>query len=273
MFGAVVGVSRLHLRICPKCDNFAVSRIFKPYAAQGFVNKQINQLPRALRNFSNWKSPVLNKSCWRTYIIGWNQFSKQVVSKSNALKRFESTGTASQNNPLRINTKIKNNVMLYRLEKDIFIRGSLLFGIVAMIGCLFMADSVYMVLCKDLFNPTIPWKTRLYDNIFPVSAVIIGILAGPLILTAVWFITVRTVKYVVLHKGGENVTIVTYHPLFNFKKMTVPLSHVDCKTSRTEAKSYAMIKLKEKKYQFLIDKTGTFVNPELFDCTVGASRA
>jgi len=268
MFGAVIAISRLHVRICPKCDSFTLlSRTFKQYPLQGLVKSNVNQLPQVTRNFSNWKSGVLNKS-WRAYLVGWNQ---QTVAKTNILKRFQSTGVKLCN-PLKINTNVKNNVMLYRFERDVLMRGALLFSVIALVTCLFMADNVYLILCQDLFNNNIPLKERLYDHIFPLAAITIGISAGPLIILGVWILTVRTIKYIVLHKGGQLVTIVTYHPTKKFKKMTVPVAHINCQSGRVDAKSYVMIKIKDMKRQYVIDKTGTFINPELFDVTVGAAR-
>ena len=91
-------------------------------------------------------------------------------------------------------------------------------------------------------------------------------------MITVWYITVRSVKYIILLRGGEKVTIVTYHPFKNEVKMTVPLDHVTCKATRNENKPYVPIKLKDLKHHFIIDKQGQFVNPELFDGTVGVKR-
>ena len=50
---------------------------------------------------------------------------------------------------------------------------------------------------------------------------------GPSIMGIVWYIVKRTVKYVILHKGGEKVTIVTYHPVKQEVKRTLPINTVN----------------------------------------------
>jgi hypothetical protein len=42
----------------------------------------------------------------------------------------------------------------------------------------------------------------------------------------IWYVTTRTVKYLILRKGGENATIVTYHPVKGEKAITVPIKEV-----------------------------------------------
>lgn len=81
-------------------------------------------------------------------------------------------------NPLNINTKVINNVMLYRFEKPWMYKIAAGFAIFALVGCLAMADNVYLILCKDLFNSNIDWGVRLRDHFLPVAAIGIGLVAG-----------------------------------------------------------------------------------------------
>lgn len=81
-------------------------------------------------------------------------------------------------NPLTVNTNVLNNVMLYRYEKPWMYKIASLFAIFALIGCLTMADNVYLTLCKDLFNSNIDLNTRIKNHFLPVSAILIGLLAG-----------------------------------------------------------------------------------------------
>lgn len=52
------------------------------------------------------------------------------------------------------------------------------------------------------------------------------ICSGPAITVAVWYITVRTMKYIILRKGGNLITFVTYHPLKGEVRITVPVEDV-----------------------------------------------
>lgn len=50
--------------------------------------------------------------------------------------------------------------------------------------------------------------------------------SGPIITIVVYYVTVRTMKYVILRKGGKLITFVTYHPLKGEVRLTVPLEDV-----------------------------------------------
>lgn len=119
---------------------------------------------------------------------------------------------------------------------------------------------------------------------------------GPVIAGVIVFVIIRSVKYVILRKGGQDVTLVTYHPYKKEVVNTVPLDkvsrildetlqkveknikcmlkilQVSSLTSRDGLKAYIPIKIKGKKWNYLLDKNGHFVNPDLFDDTVGVKR-
>jgi hypothetical protein len=47
------------------------------------------------------------------------------------------------------------------------------------------------------------------------------------ILTAAWLFTLKSVRYLILRKGGNKVTFVTYTPFGQNRMMTVDLSKVN----------------------------------------------
>ncbi|XP_062867854.1 transmembrane protein 223 [Trichomycterus rosablanca] len=84
----------------------------------------------------------------------------------------------------------------------------------------------------------------------------------------------RSVSRVLLHKGGNTVTVCTQSPLgVNIAwHLTVPLNQVACHSHRQESPSFIPLKVKNHKFYFLLDKEGSLNNPKLFDVTVGAYR-
>uniref|UniRef100_A0A0K2SXI8 Transmembrane protein 223like [Bombyx mori] n=1 Tax=Lepeophtheirus salmonis TaxID=72036 RepID=A0A0K2SXI8_LEPSM len=94
-------------------------------------------------------------------------------------------------------------------------------------------------------------------------------------LTTYWFLrTGRTIRRVVLRKGGKYVTLVTYGLLgIGSKYSTVPITHCSTvkKTFLRDTKIFLNLKDHYLKFQLNIEQ-GFFVNKPLFDRTVGISR-
>lgn len=84
--------------------------------------------------------------------------------------------------------------------------------------------------------------------------------------------TLRSVKYIILRKGGQSVTVVTHAPFGENRLLTLGLENLSCKQMRTEAKAQLPIKIKGHKLHYLLDMRGEFRHPELFDSTCGLSR-
>lgn len=93
------------------------------------------------------------------------------------------------------------------------------------------------------------------------------------ILTVAWMYTLRSVRYLILHKGGNKVSLVTYTPFGTNRIMTVPLENISCKEMRTRATSSLPIKVKGRYLHYLLDMRGEFKNEKLFDHTAGLRRA
>lgn len=91
-------------------------------------------------------------------------------------------------------------------------------------------------------------------------------------LAIIWMVTLRSVRYLVLKKGGKEITLVTYSPFGKNRLMTVPLENVCCKEARTGARVQLPLKVKNKMMHFMLDMRGEFKNGKLFDATAGLSR-
>ncbi|XP_023042027.1 transmembrane protein 223 [Piliocolobus tephrosceles] len=96
---------------------------------------------------------------------------------------------------------------------------------------------------------------------------------GALILGAGLLFSLRSVRSVVLRAGGQQVTLTTHAPFGLWAHFTVPLKQVSCMAHRDEVPAMLPLKVKGRRFYFLLDKAGHFPNTKLFDNTVGAYRS
>lgn len=83
----------------------------------------------------------------------------------------------------------------------------------------------------------------------------------------------RSIKYVVLNKGGKELTFVTYGPFGINQLIRIGLENVSCTSTRQNCPAWMGLKLKGQPWFFLIDMRGDFRNTQLFDATAGLQRA
>lgn len=100
-----------------------------------------------------------------------------------------------------------------------------------------------------------------------------GIPAGTLVLGAGLLFSLRSVRSVMLRAGGKQVTLTTHAPFGLGAHCTVPLNQVSCMAHRGEVPAVLPLKVKGRRFYFLLDKAGHFPNTKLFDSTVGAYRS
>ncbi|XP_004682763.1 PREDICTED: transmembrane protein 223 [Condylura cristata] len=96
---------------------------------------------------------------------------------------------------------------------------------------------------------------------------------GTLVLGAGLLFSLRSVRSVMLLAGGKQVTLTTHAPFGLGAHFTVPLNQVSCMAHRGEVPAMLPLKIKGRRFYFLLDKAGHFPNTKLFDSTVGAYRS
>lgn len=84
--------------------------------------------------------------------------------------------------------------------------------------------------------------------------------------------TLRSVKFLILRKGGQQVTVITHTPFGENRMFTLNLENLDCKQTRSEATSQLPIKIKGHFMHYVLDMRGEFKHPKLFDSTCGLAR-
>ncbi|XP_077311954.1 transmembrane protein 223 [Lithobates pipiens] len=95
---------------------------------------------------------------------------------------------------------------------------------------------------------------------------------GTLIMAAGLLFSRRAVSSVILHAGGEKVTIVTAGVFGISSSFSLPLRHISCMAHRSEVPAMIPLKIKGHPLYYLLDKQGHVSNAKLFDRTVGAYR-
>ncbi|CAB4002530.1 Hypothetical predicted protein [Paramuricea clavata] len=82
----------------------------------------------------------------------------------------------------------------------------------------------------------------------------------------------RSVNQLVLIRNGARIIVRTYTPFGTAKQFSVPLADVSCLGSRLDEKPFFVFKIKNHRFYYMIDKRGQFLQPTLFDTTVGLKR-
>ncbi|XP_053685708.1 transmembrane protein 223 isoform X2 [Sabethes cyaneus] len=115
-------------------------------------------------------------------------------------------------------------------------------------------------------------KINLGENKYRNGIAIMSFVIGYGILFAAWTFTLRSVRFLVLRKGGKNVSVITYTPFGKNRIMDVPLNCVSAQESREAARVTIPIKIKNRSLFYILDKKGEFTNTRLYDYTVGMRR-
>ncbi|KOB77739.1 Uncharacterized protein OBRU01_03614 [Operophtera brumata] len=176
-----------------------------------------------------------------------------------------------------VNTNVLKDVILFKYENPKFYTYMNIFAVVQYMFWTYLGIFAFSSL-KDApvdrskIDESTPWFRKInlgenkYRNTLGILAVVVGSLA------MIWMYTLRSVRFLILNKGGRNVTFVTYTPFGKNRLMTVPVENVCCKESRNIARVQLPLKVKNTMMHFMLDMRGEFKNPILFDCTAGLSR-
>ncbi|XP_060520156.1 transmembrane protein 223 [Cylas formicarius] len=178
---------------------------------------------------------------------------------------------------LNINTKVSRDVILYKYENDKFYKIMNIFGL-----CQFGFWSYLSVFALknmrdapvDESREDLPWwrKINLGENKYRNGLGTIAFVIGWGTLAITWIFTLRSVKYLILRKGGDQLSIVTYTPLGKNRILTLGIDNVSAKETREAAKAVVPIKVRGHAFHYMVDMKGEFKQPELFDSTAGLNR-
>ncbi|XP_062550376.1 transmembrane protein 223-like [Armigeres subalbatus] len=207
-----------------------------------------------------------------------SQFSKvQLKANLNTFGRLK-TANSETTRIYDINTKVVKDVILFKYENPRFYRVLNVFAISQFFFWVYVSHFSYTTL-RDAPVPEdnrdeLPWYKRinLGENKYRNGITILSFFIGYGILFTSWMFTLRSVRFLILRKGGDLVSVVTYTPFGKNRIMEVPLKCISAQESREAARVTIPLKIKNRSFFFVVDKKGEFKNGRLYDYTVGMRR-
>ncbi|XP_034941293.1 transmembrane protein 223 [Chelonus insularis] len=169
-----------------------------------------------------------------------------------------------------VNLNVANNVVLFKHENSRYFRTLSLLALGQFLLFFGVGYSLLPILPGRKNNQ--PLLNYIMNAKLPVAVVVTPMLCGLLGPYLMCTFIGRSIRYIILNKGGEKVTVVTYNVFKKSPQFTVPIDKVSVNKSRTELNKYMSIKFEGKPLYYVIHKEGTFVNPELFDSSIAFKK-
>ncbi|XP_030377058.1 transmembrane protein 223 [Scaptodrosophila lebanonensis] len=177
-----------------------------------------------------------------------------------------------------VSTNVSKDIILFKYENPRFYNILNVFAVCQFVFWSYLSHFAFTTL-KDapvVENPEyeLKWYQRinLGENKYRNGIAVCCFAIGYGILFAAWMFTLRSVRFLILRKGGQDVSFVTYGPFNRNRIMTVPLKCISAQESRELARVQLPIKVKNKTLYYVLDMRGEFRNPQLFDYTAGLKR-
>ncbi|XP_050434911.1 transmembrane protein 223 [Adelges cooleyi] len=177
-----------------------------------------------------------------------------------------------------LNTNVTKDVLLFKSSSDRTYKIISIFAVVQFGFWLTVADSYYALLNKNVNdsneNHTVWWmdKLKTKGKIVTVGIPVGCICMGAILVAICAVYTMKSVKMLVLCKGGENLNITSFGPFNKNIVTTIPLDKISCSVGRNTSNQTIPLKVKGKWFFYTLDKNGTIYNPQLFDITAGLKR-
>ncbi|XP_011691018.1 PREDICTED: transmembrane protein 223 [Wasmannia auropunctata] len=187
--------------------------------------------------------------------------------KSNGL--LKNILVKRQMSQLDVNTNVQNNVILYKFERNAYFRNVQIFAVAQLFGWFLLAYYTYKPSFWDIFYTDIKFKDYLWRDAIWLSTCLFSLIVGPFMFLFIYATCARSIKYIILNKGGKTLSITTYHILKKKSNINVPLGMAKCAANRMDVGAVLPIKIENKSFFYLIDRKGAFVNPKLFDYAMG----
>nr|XP_018910273.1 PREDICTED: transmembrane protein 223 [Bemisia tabaci] len=205
------------------------------------------------------------------------QFCK--VPRTNVSTRTrQSTRSFFESSGADINTNVSRDVVIFEYNNDRLFAIIKVFGISQIFVWGYLANTAYTCL-KDAPVEKPPhrelqwWeKVNLGENWVRNGITTLCVIMGFGLSLLAHALSLRTVKQIILHRGGRDITIHTYSS-FVGNRFRVPLHMVSCSVSRKGSPHHLPLKIKGKWFYFTLDSRGTYPHPTLFEWTAGLKRS
>uniref|UniRef100_G3MNG8 Transmembrane protein 223 n=1 Tax=Amblyomma maculatum TaxID=34609 RepID=G3MNG8_AMBMU len=186
--------------------------------------------------------------------------------------------------PFEVDTNVAKHTEIYRFDNFKMFASVRMFTVAQLFLWSYMARFCYTITDpKEGVPPDLEKSGRvggLLDFLrdrFTTDRCRYGLVAvcttiGTLVVAGSSLFVLRSVRSIVLLKGGQRVLVQTYAPFKDLRGIEVPLENINCLQSRLRKSSYITLKIKGHWLYFMLDQRGLFPYPKLFDNTVGVSR-
>lgn len=171
-----------------------------------------------------------------------------------------------------VDVNVKQNVLLYESLDKSTSRLLIPTGIIQNFCWLTIAYCAYTPAFWKPKPADVSWKEHMKPIMLKLFICLFSLCLGPLISCIVWMLCARSVKYIILNKGGQKVTLVTYNINKKAAKKCLPVAHVKTTISRREMVNYMPLKILGEKFFYIIDRNGRFYHDVLFDNTIGMNK-
>uniref|UniRef100_A0A2S2NCS7 Transmembrane protein n=1 Tax=Schizaphis graminum TaxID=13262 RepID=A0A2S2NCS7_SCHGA len=204
----------------------------------------------------------------------FDRLHKSQLEKLKSLnKRF-----FNEESIFNLNTNVSKDVLLYKSSSDKTYKMISVFSIVQFGFWITVADSYNVLLNKEPDNnenhQPISWvdKIKSRGKIATLGIPIACLCMGTTLIAICSVYTMKSVKMLVLCKGGDNLSITSFGFFNRNITTTIPLETVSCAVGRNSSGQNIPLKVKGKWFHYTLDKNGKIYNPKLFDYTAGLSR-
>jgi len=207
----------------------------------------------------------------------FNTFNKVNEAQLEKFKYFNRRNFNEQS-IFNLNTNVSKDVLLYKSSSDRTYKMISIFSIVQFGFWLSVADAYNILLNKESKSNenvnSVSWidTLRSKGKIVTIGIPIGCICMGVMLIAICSVYTFKSVKMLVLCKGGDNLSITSFGFFNRNVTNTIPLDSISCVVGRNSRGHTIPIKVKGKWFHYTLDKNGEIYNPKLFDLTAGLSR-
>lgn len=183
--------------------------------------------------------------------------------------------------PLNIDTtKLVKDVIVYKYENPSYFKYLNIFAVGQFIVLSYFAQNTL----ANLRNTPVDEQKEGYEKLVWYEKLNLGkdsvrmiisaacFLIGFGVLSICWLKTLRSVRYLIIRKGGNEVSFVTYGPLGTNRIKTVPLNCIQGMEDRTKATAYLPLKVKNINWFYVLDVRGEYRQKEIFDHVINVNR-
>ncbi|XP_075555625.1 transmembrane protein 223 [Dermacentor variabilis] len=186
--------------------------------------------------------------------------------------------------PFEVDTNVAKPTEIYRFDKFNVFAALRLFTVTQVFLWSYMAQVCYTITdpkhgpppnadTSNRFGGLLQFlRERLTTDPYRYGLTAFCATVGALVVTGSSMFILRSVRSIVLLKGGQRVLVQTYAPFTELRAFEAPLEHISCRQSRLQQSSYISVKIKGHRMYYMLDQRGVFPHPKLFDYTVGVAR-